>query len=68
MKDNDCVMILVGIKIDLCCYRRVLRNEGYEFVREIRFVFCEILVLEGFVEINFLLNDLLRLYLSNKID
>ena len=68
VKDNDCVMILVGTKTDLCRYRRVSRNEGYEFAREIRSVFCEISVSEGFVETNSLLNDSLRLHLSNKTD
>ncbi|PFX24843.1 ras-related and estrogen-regulated growth inhibitor-like [Stylophora pistillata] len=68
VKDNDYTMILVGTKTDLSRYRRVSRNEGFELAKEIGSVFCEISISEGFVETNSLLNDSLRLQLSNKTD
>lgn len=66
--NNECVIVLVGTKKDLKRHRRISQNEGLGLAKEIRSVFCEISISEGFVETNSLLYDSLRLHLNNKTE
>ncbi len=66
VKNNECVVVLVGTKKDLKRHRRVRKSEGLGLAKEMRSVFCEISISEGFVETNSLLNDSLRLHLNKK--
>ncbi|KAJ7328548.1 hypothetical protein OS493_024464 [Desmophyllum pertusum] len=66
VRNNECVLVLVGTKTDLKHQRRVSRNDGLALAKEMRSVFCEISISEGFVETNALLYDSLRLHLHHK--
>ena len=66
VRNNECVLILVGTKKDLKRHRRVSKSEGLGLAKEMRSVFCEISISEGFVETNSLLNESLSLHLDNK--
>ena len=66
VKNNECVLVLVGTKKDLKRYRRVGTSEGQGLAKETCSAFWEISISEGFVETNSLLNDSLRLRLNNK--
>ena len=68
VKNNECVLVLVGTKKDLKHHRRISLNEGLGLAKEIRSAFCEISISEGFVETNSLLYESLRLHLDNRTE
>lgn len=68
VKNNECILILVGTKKDLKHHRRISLNEGLGLAKEISSAFCEISISEGFVETNSLFYESLRLHLNNRTE